>query len=426
MADLKFPEGFLWGAATSGHQIEGGNVHSDWWVWEQEMAGKPGGPLQKSGIACDSYNRYEEDFRVAKELKHNAHRMSIEWSRIEPREGEFDEKEIAHYRNVLKTIKSNGMSTIVTLWHFTIPQWFRAKGGFGSPQAVFYFTRYTKLIAEQLGANIDFFITLNEPLVYLVLRHIDRRWNPEKSGLFELQFLKGWVGFVRCHRASFKAIKSLNKDFKVGFVENIMDIDPKDNFFLNKIVASVRKFLQYEIFLRLVLSKADFFGVNYYFHALIDAKGLFLHETQLIGDENSEKSDWGWEIHPEGIYDVVVYAKKFKLPILITENGLDDGKDVKREAFIVRHLYFLRKAIDRGGNVIGYLHWSLLDNFEWSEGYLRKFGLVEVVRENNLERKVRKSALTYARICQENALPSDLVEKYVLNSTGRKAPKGSL
>ncbi|MEK7595317.1 MAG: glycoside hydrolase family 1 protein [Patescibacteria group bacterium] len=408
---LKFPDNFLFGAATSSYQVEGNNVNSDWWVWEETHAGLKGGPKEKSGIACDSYNRYEEDFELAKNMNHTVQRVSIEWSRIEPEEGVFNEAEIEHYAKVLDAIRSRGMKTFVTLWHFTNPKWFRDNKGWGNLKAPHYFARYSKYIAQKLGDKIDYFSTLNEPVVYITLRHLLRTWMPQKHTSI-LDFFDGWIGLLRGHFASYKAIKSVNENYIVGIVENVMCIEPYEETFLNRLICRIRKYLQYEIFLTLVARKTDFFGVNYYFHDVVTPQDIFINQRSI--ETATERNDWGWEIYPEGIYHVVKEVAKFKKPIYITENGLADAKDEKREGFIVRHLYWVHKAISEGCDIRGYMHWSLLDNFEWAEGYRWKFGLIEVDR-NTLERKVRPSAKTYAEICKTNEVLDELVDKYIVS-----------
>lgn len=409
MSFLTFPEGFLWGAATSAYQVEGNNINADWWCWEEDFVGKPGGPKEKSGIACDSYNRYEEDFDLARSLNHNAHRLSIEWSRIEPQEGYFDEKEIEHYKNVLRAARSRGMSTFVTLWHFTLPLWVRQKGGWKYPQTPYYFARFATLVAKEFGEYIDYFATLNEPLVYLALRHISSIWSQFKS---PLQFTQGWIGLIRGHRAAYDAIKSVNSRYKVGFVENVMDMEPRYRGFLNELACNVRKVIEYKTFLFFVVGKSDFIGVNYYFHNVVGPWDFFGKNDTVSSP--GEKSDWGWQIYPVGIYRVVKELASYKKPIFISENGLADAKDTRRESFIVRHLYYLRRAIAEGVDVKGYFHWSLLDNFEWAEGYTKKFGLIDVNRDNNLTRKIRQSAYSYAQICKENGISEELLKKFGL------------
>lgn len=412
MPKVSFPEKFLWGAATSSYQIEGNNIYSDWWYWEQHYVGiDEKSPKEKSGIACDSYNRYEQDLDLAKILNHNAHRLSIEWARIEPEEGKFDMKEVEHYRNVLKAVKSRGMSTFVTLWHFTLPMWVRHKGGWKHPKTPHYFARYARLIAKELGGQIDFFTTLNEPIVYLAMRHVEGYWaQGDLQGAS--QFARGWIGLLRGHIDAYKSIKKINKSYKVGIVENVMYLEPAVHSLWNRLVCEIRKILQYRVFFTLIGGKFDFIGINYYFHDVVGPFDFLPKENNL--SVGVERSDWGWEIYPKGIYEAVKFMSAFKKPMYITENGLADEKDEKRASFIVRHLWYLHKAIEDGYDVRGYFHWALLDNFEWAQGYSKKFGLIEVQRYNFLTRFIRPSAYVYGQICRDNEISEGLMKEYSL------------
>ncbi|HDH07473.1 MAG TPA: glycoside hydrolase family 1 protein, partial [Candidatus Moranbacteria bacterium] len=231
---LKFPRGFLWGAATSSHQVEGG-TKNQWSEWEKENANKlvklaeaKWQDWQKnkfpemfnpqnyiSGQACDHYNRYEEDFNIAKELGHNVHRFSIEWSRVEPEEGKFDEKEIEHYRNVIKALRERGMEPFVTLWHWTNPLWLEEKGGCESKKFSFYFSRYAKFVAENLKDDVKFWITINEPTSVIASAYMQNSWPPQKKSL--IAAWKLYRSFARAHIEAYKAIHSVSKKSKVGF-----------------------------------------------------------------------------------------------------------------------------------------------------------------------------------------------------------------
>ncbi len=417
---VRFPDNFLWGAATSAHQVEGNNIHSDWWAWEQAYAGKEHGPLEASGVACDSYNRYEEDFKIAKALNHNTHRLSIEWARIEPEEGKFDLDEIEHYRKVLQSVKNNGMKTFVTLWHFTLPNWLRGEKGIGNIHTPYYFARYVKLIVETLDTDIDFYVTLNEPIVYATLRHILKWWVPNINSNY-FYFMDSWLGMVRMHKTAYKAIKEINPNAQVGIVENLMDIEPTSNNIFDKAICEVRKWYQYKAFLEAVKNHTDFIGINYYFHEWFGVAKFFERFSQLafgnFGERQSDTSDWGWLIYPKGLYNVVKdISNRYKKPIYITENGLANADDSKREKFIVGHLAWLNKAISEGCDVRGYMHWSLIDNFEWAEGFKWRFGLVEVDRNNNLQRNVRPSAYSYAKICKDNMILEENLQKHGFNN----------
>ncbi|MFH1956479.1 MAG: family 1 glycosylhydrolase, partial [Patescibacteria group bacterium] len=368
---LKFPESFFWGAATSSHQVEGHN-YNDWTEWERANAKRLAGESKKyweksfeifpemglesnyiSGCACDHYNFFEKDFEMAKELGHNAHRFSIEWSRIEPEEGKFDEKEIEHYRQVIWALKKRGMEPFVTLWHWTLPYWVVQKGGWESKKTIKYFERYVEKIISELGDDIKFWITLNEPEIYASNCYFKGVWPPQKKSLFI--YRKIIKNLIKAHIHCYKIIKQNRPSVAIGIAKNNIYFEAYKNKFLNSIL---KKFIDWWwnfYFLNKIKNHQDFIGLNYYFHNRI--------KNGFNKNENKETSDLGWEIFPEGIYHVLKQLKKYNLPIIITENGIADAKDKKREKFIKDHLYWIHKAIQEGIDIKGYLYWSLLDNF---------------------------------------------------------------
>lgn len=401
MQKLKFPHGFLWGAATSAHQVEGNNTNSDWWHWERgkkrkdelESQGKKPQDYY-SGVACDSYNRFDEDFTLAEHLSHNATRLGIEWARIEPQEGEYSETEFDHYEKVLQSAKAHGLTTFVTLHHFTSPQWFMDKGGFAYKENVNHFVKYAIEVARRLSEYVDFFITINEPEIYSTHGYLFGKYPPQQTNLFKtLRVLKN---LIRAHNYASYEIKILSgKPVSMAF--HLSDIQPASS--LSEPLTFVAHYIANEYILRRTIDYCDFIGVNYYNHLHLGWFGRRKHS-----ESQHDKNDLGWGIHPEGLERVLTNLKKYGKPVYITENGLADSKDRLREKFIKEHLYYVHKAYQKGVDVKGYLHWSLLDNFEWTEGFGPRFGLVEVDREDLLRRKVRHSAVTYAQICKTNTL----------------------
>ncbi len=381
---LEFPKNFLWGSATSSYQVEGGIENTDW-----TEAGRQG-KVPLANRACDHYNLYEKDFDLIKELGQNANRFSIEWARIEPEEGKFDEKEVEHYRKVLQALRDRGIEPFVTLWHFTLPLWFAKKGGFENPKAPEIFARYCGYVVERLAASAKasasqggigakFWMTINEPMVYASGSYLKGNWPPFKKNFFT--FKKVIKTLISSHLASHIIIKKINPDLQIGiaknniYFENIPFIDRFWNFyFLNKIK-----------------NHLDFIGLNYYFH------------RRFPKNKNKEVSDMGWEIYPKGIYHVLKELRHYSLPVYITENGLADSKDTKRAKFIKDHLFWAHKAMQEGVDLRGYFHWSLTDNFEWAHGFGPRFGLVEIDYET-MERKIRPSAWEYKKICETNSL----------------------
>jgi len=412
---LEFPENFYWGSATSSHQVEGNN-HNDWTEWEKANADRLAkeaarkewpdfilknypNSLQEenyiSGRACDHYNRFREDFDIAKQLGHNAHRFSIEWSRIEPEEGKFDEKEIEHYRQVILALRERGIEPFVTLWHWTNPIWFAQKGGWLNKDSPKYFERYTNKITRSLNF-VRFWITLNEPDdLYAFRAYFQGIYPPCKHSILKTWRVLGNLAEV--HKRAYKIIHKNNPLAQVGFANNTIYFEAKG--FFAKIVKFFAHWYWNFWFLRKTISYNDFIGCNFYHHNTL--KGFKVNQN-----ENKNTSDVGWEIMPIGIYHVLKYLKKYNKPIYITENGIADAMDIKRAEYIKEHLKWTHKAIQEGIDVRGYFHWSLLDNFEWDKGFWPRFGLVEVDYKT-MERKIRNSALEYKKICQNNALDTD-------------------
>ncbi len=401
-ATLKFPKGFLWGAATSAHQVEGNNTKNDWWQWEQTR------PLAlRSGQACDQYNRYEEDFELAKNLNHNAHRLSIEWSRIEPEEGKFDIDAINHYRAVLKALKARKTAVCLTLWHYTIPLWLSKKGGWENLKSPFYFERFLKAIVPELGEMVDLWITLNEPEVYIYEIYNKGEWpGPKKSLLGQL---KTQWNLAQAHKKAYKLIHKIHPDAQVGIANNIQSIEAYHKHSLIEQLAVIATDLGANHLFYFLTSKNthDFLGLNYYFHTRLRQGENIIPKIVNPIDENRNISDLGWEVYPEGIFDVLTDFANHK-PIYITECGIASTNDDRRNRFLITYLSEVYRAIESGVNVKGFFYWSLLDNFEWHRGFEPRFGLVEVDYATQ-KRHLRSSALTYAEIIAANGIPHSLM-----------------
>lgn len=374
---IKFPEKFYWGTATSAYQVEGG-IKNNW---------SKAGEKYDAGICCDHYNRFEEDFDLAKKMNNNAHRFSIEWARIEPEEGKFDQKEIEHYRKVILALKQRGLEPFVTLWHWTLPIWVSDQGGWVNKKTIYDFSRYCERVVTAFKDDVKYWMVLNEPGCWFAKAYGTKEFPVSKKGIFSA--IKSYWHFICAQKVVYSKLKLIRKDFFVGIVESTGWITPGP---FRWILHDLRNF----IFPWFVRGHFDFFGLNYY------------HRTSIIGNSKNDVSENGWEIFPEGIYKIIKGAHwRFGKPIIITENGIVDKNDTKRAEFIINHLKWVHKAIEEGVDVRGYFHWSLLDDFEWESGFWPRFGLIEIDYNNNLKRTPRPSSKIYSEICKNNSLEID-------------------
>lgn len=384
----QFPKNFLWGTAMAAHQVEGNNIHNDWWYLEQK------GKTEKSGEACDYYNRFREDHNLIGELNNNAFRFSIEWSRIEPEEGKWDQKEIEHYRELISDLKKRNLKVFIGLHHFTMPFWLYKQGGMAAKKAPFYFARFAEKVAKEYSDLIDFWITFNEPLIYF---HILKE-RPFYQNIFKRMSLL--FRLIKAHKLAYIKIKEVvGTKAKVGIVKNNIYFEPAKNNVLDRAATKIVAYFFNQWFLNRIKNYLDFIGLNYYFHKRVSVWPL--RSFKIERDVYKNTSDMGWEIYPEGIYHVLKELSRYKRPIYITENGVADASDKKRIKFIKDHLKFVHKAIEEGVNIHGYFYWSLMDNFEWRNGFFPRFGLYEVNYETQ-ERRGRPSAFVFAKIAKDN------------------------
>lgn len=412
---MSLPHDFLLGAATSAHQVEGNNTHSDYWLQEQMPHSSFTEP---SGIACDHYNRYEEDIKLLASVGLNAYRFSIEWARIEPEEGRFDEAEIAHYRDVIRCCKENGVEPIVTLLHFTSPAWLIKKGGWEAESAIEDFRRYAAYVVERLGGELRYICTINEANMGLQLAAISKRFllmaeqakkaaasdaksaegtvqlgmnfekmmenmqfaaqenaqafgTPQPQVFVSSRTAKGDLLVMRAHRAAREAIRSIRPEIKVGITLSLHDIQAQPGGESLAEAAWDEEFRHYLPY----LAGDDFLGVQNYTRMVYGLSG------QLPAPVGAELTQMDYEFCPEALAHVIrkVHAD-FKGELLVTENGIAIADDGRRIAFIDRALAGVEACIGDGIPVKGYLYWSLMDNFEWQKGYSMTFGLIAVDR----------------------------------------------
>ncbi|HHH14337.1 MAG TPA: glycoside hydrolase family 1 protein, partial [candidate division WWE3 bacterium] len=299
-----------------------------------------------------------------------------------------------HYKKVLQSAKSKGLKTFVTLHHFTSPLWFSKKYGWGHPKASSLFSKYAYKCAQEFGDLVDVYLTINEPQVYLYMSYVKGIWPPSKKNPF-LAFIVN-TNFMLSHIRAYKSIKKVNKNYKVGIVKNIMWYKPhRKNNLLDKAVSKFMYFFVADFFLLPLKRYTDLIGLNYYFTN--EMKGF------KAVNPNDVVSDLGWWIYPKGLEKVLLSLKKYNKPIYITENGLADEQDKLRKDFIKQMLTSCYQAINKGVNLKGYFYWSLLDNYEWHEGFWPKFGLISLEKDT-LNRIPRKSFFYYAKICKNNSV----------------------
>ncbi len=415
MKQLHFPKDFLWGAATASHQVEGGTIN-DWSEWERANADRlarsaaskfdhlPGWTENFgaeaarpenyiSGIAVDHYHRFEEDFDIAKSLHHTAHRFSIEWSRVEPEKNRFDEQEIAHYQNVVRALRARNIEPFVTLWHWTLPLWLAKEGGMLAPRFPEYFSRFAEKMAHTLGNDVTFWVTLNEPDVVTGHVYLKAVWPPQEKGF--LKYFRANLSLIRAHKKAYDVIKKNVPNAQIGIAKHQLSFELGKNTFINRTLKVSAHYFWNQWFLNRLRNHQDFIGLNHYNRNMID-NGFYKNPNERL-------TEFGWEFFPESIYQALIELKPYKKPIYITENGLADRSDTLREEFLTRALTAVHRAITDGAEVKGYLHWSLLDNFEWDKGFWPCFGLVAVDRATQ-QRTIRQSAKYYAEICKKNVL----------------------
>jgi len=391
--DWRFPDNFLWGSSTSAHQVEGNNVLNNWYLWEQE------GRInrqQKSGVACDHYNRFREDIDLLVSLNQNAFRLSIEWSRIEPEPGKINRKEIAHYEEVLRYLREKKVKSFVTLHHFTSPIWFEWE----QSSSINHFRNFSALIAKELGHLIDFWCTINEPYIQANEGYLVGEFPPGKKNI--KSFFRVMDNMVAGHNAAYHAIHSVLPHALVGAGQNSEYFIPASDDPLDRSVTDMNKAVRNRYFLDRTV--CDYIGLQHYSMTKLrfnpHAPKMFYGSSVLSG---LPQNDLGWEIYPDGLYHVLVELEKYGKPVYVTENGVADRNDTLRKDYLERYLKAVHRAITRGIDVRGYLHWSLMDNFEWCRGFDGRFGLCEMNYVTQ-ERIARNSAKYYAQICKKNSL----------------------
>jgi len=423
---LRFGKDFLWGSATASHQIEGNCSNNNWFQFESAVdeQGKPRIlDNQKSGIACDSWNRYKEDTQLMKALALNAYRFSIEWSKIEPKQGEFDEAALDHYEQVVDELLANGIEPMVTLHHFSNPIWFEQGGAFLQDNSPEIFVKFVQKVVQRLGPKVKLWCTINEPAIYAVFGYFTAEFPPaEKDAKKAARVFRN---MLLSHTAAYTAIKKIKPDARVGLVVHVAIFDPPNQW--NLVDVLIARMLNqnmnnshfeyltkgsFDFSIPGMVSESykggekdafDFVGLNYYTNHFRVFKPLgkeqFIETTKAPPDM---LTDMGWEIYPEGLYrSLKMIARYTSKPIYIAESGIADARDMKRARYIEDHLLVLNKAIGDGMDIRGYFYWSLLDNFEWAHGFDARFGLYHV-DFNTMKRTLYEGSRKYLEIIQKS------------------------
>lgn len=410
-----FPREFFWGASTASHQVEGGTVNQ-WSEWElanakelartaeerlswmpawseiKDQAEDPNNYISGKGV--EHYKRYKDDLKIAKKLNLNAFRFGIEWSRIEPEEGKWDEDEIQHYHEYIDFMIELGLEPFLNIWHWTMPTWFTKKGGFEHGKNIKYFQRFCEKIGEEFGSKLTYIITLNEPNVYASFSYLTGEWVPEVKSPW--RFAKVYYNLARAHRKSYKALKKQHKHLQIGIAAQLGNIQAKrPHNIIDQFSTKYMRVFWNWWFLRRIRRHQDYVGFNYYFTDYF--RGFMNRENPKV-----PLNDLGWYMEPEGLYPLLIRVwVRYKKPIIVTENGVADRNDEYRRWWIEESIVAMERAMSEGVDLRGYMHWSLLDNFEWKYGWWPEFGLVHV-NKKTMERTIRPSAKWLAKRLEQH------------------------
>ena len=424
----RFPKGFWWGAGTSAHQVEGGNVANDWWRFEQQPGAIRDG--RASGEACHHYELFDQDFALAAADGHRMHRLSLEWSRLEPERGRFDPAAVAHYHAVFASLRRHRLTPLVTLHHFTNPLWIADRGGWENRDTIERFCDFTRFCAREYGAEVDWWCTVNEPEVLGFRGWSEGIWPPAVRD--NSRALEVIANQLEAHGRAFHILHAEDRAdadgdgvaARVGFAKHYVQLEALRPWHpLDRLQA----FLERRVFVEAIEQAAteglvdlaipgakrvkrvlpelkgalDFYGLNYYTRWRVRSLAAVPH----VATPGAPLNDLGWEVWPEGFRRALLAAGRFGKPVLVTENGVADARDAIRPQALVDFAGAMHAAIAQGVDVRGYLHWSLLDNFEWADGWHGRFGLYGVDPDDPaLTRTRRRSAEVLARLARGNAV----------------------
>ena len=444
MSEIAFPSGFLWGTATAAHQVEGDNTNSDWWAWEN----KPGTPCKEpSGTAIEHFKRYPRDMALLAGLGFNTYRFSVEWARIEPNEGEFDGLALEHYRKMVKLCRKSRLTPMVTINHFTLPQWVAARGGWLAPSIVRFFERFTRRVVDALGDEVEYFCTINEPGVVAFGGYGGGfPFPPGVSGID--RWKAATAALIEAHKAARATIKSARPEAKVGLTNAMQEWESNPG---GAPIMNYARRLMEDVYLE-AAAEDDFIGVQTYTRARVEvsrAAGLLagvalaiapvekLVVAQVtawqkqggigaISEPGVRTTQMGYEFRPQAVAAPVRRTARLLpgKPIIVTEHGIATANDAERIEFITEGLRSLHQVIADGIPLQGYIHWSAFDNFEWSSGYAMEFGLIAVDRKTQ-QRTPKPSAKFLGEIARANRVRLPEQEDRTAKVAGTRSVDGS-
>jgi len=433
--------GFLLGVATSAYQTEGGN-HNDWTAWEKGQY-SDGRPHVADGATAsrtaDSWNLWREDVRALEQLGANVYRLGVEWSRLEPTEGAWDATAAAHYREILLALRAarpHPIAPMLNLYHFTLPDWVVARGGWEWPGAPAAFAAFAARVADAFGDVVDEWCPLNEPNVYVTKGFLSADWppgvrDPKRAARVLAQLLQAH-GLAA---AALRAHDRVDADgdgaaARIGLAHNVIVFDPASSGPLDALVARIAdRFYNLTVpealatgRIRVALpmqadldepapllkgeGRIDWLGVNYYTRHVVRSHLSRQTPYEIVVDPRRPHNDMGWEIYPEGLERMLEKLAPYGWPLLVSESGIADRAGTARPGFIRSHIYALDRARAKGVNVIGYMHWSLMDNFEWSHGYEGRFGLytIDFAGDPTLARRPTPAVATFQELARNLGL----------------------
>ncbi len=433
-ATYHFPRGFLWGTATAAYQVEGNNTNSNWYAWEQEAGHIFKG--DKAGLACDWWNgRWREDFHRAADGFQNAHRMSIEWSRIQPAPDRWDEEALDRYIQMVRGLVELNMIPLITLHHYSDPRWFVDLGGWESEDSAGYFEKYVRKVVSSLKDYVSLWCTFNEPNGYAIQGFWMGVFPPGKKDL-KITF-KVMVNLIRAHAAAYRAIQQIQPQARTGAAIYYRSLQPEkswspldkwmtrlmagfNNVFPDALMTGKVRFMGNRAQIQEAKGTQDFLGIDYFTRDYVGFN--LMNSSEFFVDRHfrptAELSSTKFLANePLGMYEALQWGLKYGIPILVTENGIDDLEDRIRPRYLVEHIHQMWRAVNFNWPIKGYFHWTLVDNFEWERGWSQRYGLWGLDIDTQARHK-RPSADLYAEICHENGLSDEMVRRYAPAALG--------